>query len=272
VTRSNGIYASWMPCAARTPADDPHAEGVMLIDLTNMMLVLPAARQNEVSAEARGEAYLAALDDLPPWALRAAIRRWYRGDAGTDERGDPYDYHWAPAPAELRRIALLELWRVKSRAADLRRLLSAEPLLEYSEEHCHTMRMRLAALMHETFGIPAGRHRRQRRDGRRRLNRGCLLWDAAKAQPGLKREGGRRRRGVVASRRNCGSGHAHPAGRSDGPGSAGMRSPRTWEGPDAKAWGLLAHVLRPSAPTRAAGVRFAPAVCQVCQASILRRS
>jgi hypothetical protein len=137
-----------------TPADDPQAEGAMLIDLTNMMMVLPAAKQNEASVQARGEAYLAALDDLPPWALRTAIRRWYRGDAGTNERGDAYDYHWPPAPAELRKIALSELWRVKGRAADLRRLLRAEPLVEFSDEHCHTMRLRLSALMHETFGIP----------------------------------------------------------------------------------------------------------------------
>src|SRR5947209_17639783 len=45
-----------------------------------------------------------------------------------------------------------------------------------------------------------------------KADRWCLLWDAAEAQPGLKREGGRRRRGVVASRRNRGSDHAHPAG------------------------------------------------------------
>jgi hypothetical protein len=137
-----------------TPADDPQTEGIMLIDLTSMMLVLPATRQNEASAEARGEAYLAALDDLPPWAVRAAIRRWYRGDAGTNDRGEAYDYHWPPAPAELRKIAVLELWRVKGHAAELRRLLRAEPLIEFTDEHCHTMRVRLASLMHETFGIP----------------------------------------------------------------------------------------------------------------------
>src|SRR5437763_16512521 len=45
-----------------------------------------------------------------------------------------------------------------------------------------------------------------------KADRWCLLWDAAKARPGLEREGSRRRRGVVASRRNRGSDHAHPAG------------------------------------------------------------
>jgi hypothetical protein len=136
------------------PADDPETEGAMLIDLTKLMLVLPAAKQNEASAEARGEAYLAALDDVPIWALRSAIRRWYRGDAGVNERGEPFDYHWCPAPAELRKITMLELWRVKGRAAVLRKLLRAEPLIEFSDEHCRVMRQRLSTLMHETFGIP----------------------------------------------------------------------------------------------------------------------
>jgi hypothetical protein len=137
-----------------TPADDPETEGAMLIDLTKLMLVLPAPKQNEASAEARGEAYLAALDDVPLWALRSAIRRWYRGDAGTNERGEPFDYHWCPAPAELRKIAISELWRVNGRAAELRKVLRAEPLIEYSDEHCRLMRQRLSTLMHETFGIP----------------------------------------------------------------------------------------------------------------------
>ena len=71
----------------------------MLIELTKMMLMMPAPTQNEASAEARGEAFLAALEDMPVWAVRSAIRRWYRGDAGTDEPGEPFDYHWCPAPA-----------------------------------------------------------------------------------------------------------------------------------------------------------------------------
>ena len=36
--------------------------------MTKMMMVLPSPTQNEFSAEARGEAFLAALDDVPAWA------------------------------------------------------------------------------------------------------------------------------------------------------------------------------------------------------------
>jgi hypothetical protein len=137
-----------------TPGSSPDAEGAMLIDLTRMMLALSGPRQSEASAESRGEAYMVALDDLPPWAVRSAIRRWYRGDAGLNERGEPFDYRWCPAPADLRKVAMHELWRVKARIVTLRTLLTAEPLIEFTPEHCHTMRARLASLMHETFGIP----------------------------------------------------------------------------------------------------------------------
>jgi hypothetical protein len=136
-----------------TPVDSLAAEAAMLIEITKIMLVLPAAAQNEASAEARGAAYQAALDDLTPWAVRSAICRWYRGDAGTNERGVPYDYHWTPAPAELRRVAMAEYWRVKQRAEILRKLLRAEPLIEFDDEHRRRMCDKLSELK-LTIGIP----------------------------------------------------------------------------------------------------------------------
>lgn len=139
-------------CYGPTPADDPSAEEKMVVVVTKMMLVLPAMKQNEASAETRGEAYMMALDDVPTWAVAAAVRRWFRGNAG-----DGHDYHWCPAPAELRELSLIELWRVKSRAKILRNLLRAEPLIEFSEEHCAMMRMRIADLFKGKLGIqPVG--------------------------------------------------------------------------------------------------------------------
>jgi hypothetical protein len=82
--------------------------------------------------------------------VSAAVRRWYRGDCGLNERDQPYDYHWRPAPAELRRIALVEKWRVEARARTLRKLLVAEPLIEVSDQHCAQMRARLAAVIPRT--------------------------------------------------------------------------------------------------------------------------
>jgi hypothetical protein len=129
---------------AATPETSAEAEATVLVSVGRMMLVLPTSRQNEESAEARTEAYLAALDDLPPWAVESAIRLWYRGDCGSNEHGEPYNCAWAPAPADLRRIAQAELWRVKSLAVAVGNLLAAEPRIEFSGEHCAAMRARLA--------------------------------------------------------------------------------------------------------------------------------
>ena len=134
----------------QTPLDGAEWEGATLIVLTKLMLALPSSQQNEAGAEASGEAFQAALDDVPTWAVAAAVRRWYRGDCGENERGVPYDYHWRPAPAELRRIALVEKWRIEARARSLRKLLVAEPLIEFSDEHCAQMRARLAAVIPRT--------------------------------------------------------------------------------------------------------------------------
>jgi hypothetical protein len=130
-----------------TPENSAAAEAAMLVVVTEMMLVLPTTTQNEVSAEVRGEAFLDALDDLTVWAVKAAIRKWNRSDCGRDNQGRLYDYHWCPAPAELRRVAFAQMWHVMSRSRDLRRLLTAEPRIEYSDEHCRAMLERLAGLL-----------------------------------------------------------------------------------------------------------------------------
>jgi hypothetical protein len=131
---------------AQTPVNSDEHEGATLIIVTKLMLALPAAQQNEAGAEATGEAFQAALDDVPTWAVAAAVRRWYRADCGENERGQPYDYHWRPSPGELRRIALVEQWRVLRRAEILRRL-AAQPLIEFSDDHCAAMRARLATVI-----------------------------------------------------------------------------------------------------------------------------
>jgi hypothetical protein len=110
-----------------------------------MMLALPSSQQNEAGAEATGEAFQAVLDDLPTWAVAAAMRKWYRGECGLNERGE-YDYRWRPAPADLRRIAFIERHAVLGRVRTLQRLLDAEPLREFSAEHRNRMCERLGSL------------------------------------------------------------------------------------------------------------------------------
>jgi hypothetical protein len=140
-----------------TPANSAGAEAAMLVVVTKMMMVLPSTTLNELSAEARGEAFMAALEDIPVWSAQAAIRKWYRGDCGVDANGKPYDYHWCPAPAELRRVAFAEMWPGKRRSQALRRLLSAKPRIEYTDEDCRRMRERLASLLPSSRTSPVGK-------------------------------------------------------------------------------------------------------------------
>ena len=100
---------------------------------------------------------MCALDDLPPWAVQGAVLRWNRGDCGTDNRGEPYNYHWCPAPAALRRIALSEVACMKRRVREAQLLLRAEPHVEFSDEHCEEMRKRLAQVFSGFKAPPVGK-------------------------------------------------------------------------------------------------------------------
>jgi hypothetical protein len=131
----------------QTPQASADCEAATLVVVTKLMLALPSTQQNELGAEASGEAFMAALDDTPTWAVAAAVRRWYRGDCGENEHRQPYDYRWRPAPADLRRIALTEKFRVYRLVKPLERLLAAEPRIEFSEEHRSQMRARLSSLL-----------------------------------------------------------------------------------------------------------------------------
>jgi hypothetical protein len=130
----------------QTPQANADWEAATLVVVTKLMLALPSAQQNERGAEASGEAFMIALEDVPTWAVAAAARRWYRGDCGRNEHGQPYDYRWRPAAADLRRIALTEKFLVYRRVTTFRRLLAAEPEA-FSEEHCSRMRARLASVI-----------------------------------------------------------------------------------------------------------------------------
>src|SRR5437763_15035954 len=58
-----------------TPANSAKVQEAMLVIITKMLMVLPSMTQNELSAEARGEAFMDALDDIPAWSVHSAIRR-----------------------------------------------------------------------------------------------------------------------------------------------------------------------------------------------------
>lgn len=132
----------------RTPMHSAAAEAETLVLVSKMMMALPAQKTGAAGAEATGEAYCAALDDIPPWAVAAAIRRWYRGDIPTPSpRSPPHNFDFRPGPAKLRSIAFCEAAGVRGRALELQRLLEAEERVQYSEDHRSEMLAKLQTVM-----------------------------------------------------------------------------------------------------------------------------
>lgn len=109
----------------QTPVKDDACGRATIVLVTKMLLSLPSAAMTEDSAEAKAEAYMDALEDVPSWAVQAAIRGWNRS-----EYGDKFNYRWAPVPSELRTVAFLEAWKTKERIRDLKRVISADVLFD----------------------------------------------------------------------------------------------------------------------------------------------
>lgn len=94
------------------------------------------------SADALTEDYLDALEDVPAWSVREAMRKWNRGESPPLD-GKRHDFNWKPTPPTLRRLAQHELAGVKGRMISLQRLCDAKPMIEFSDEHRESMLKRL---------------------------------------------------------------------------------------------------------------------------------
>lgn len=140
---------------AQTPERSADAAEAVLVQVTKMLLVLAAPKSTETAVEAKGDAYMMALEDIPHWAVTEAVRKWYRGDCKhpRHDKGERHDTRWPPDPATLRSIAWAEAYKVKGRAIALSRLAAAQPRAEYTEEHCAAMRDQLAKV------LPSGKPR-----------------------------------------------------------------------------------------------------------------
>ena len=120
---------------ALTPLASEAADKATFAVVGKLMLAKPArAGSGPEATEARSEAYEAALDDIPTFAVMAAIRKWYRGECGKDERGKPFDYQWAPDSAVLRKLAVRETYIVKGRISCLEQIIEAVPFVDCSAE------------------------------------------------------------------------------------------------------------------------------------------
>jgi hypothetical protein len=124
---------------AMTPYEDERHGELTLTTVTKMTMVLPSREAGDLAAEAKGEAYMAALEDIPSWAVQEAMRRWYRSECG-----DKHDYRWQPAPATLREVSMIEVYRAMAVRRRLTDLINAEPMIEYTPEQEAKMRKKVA--------------------------------------------------------------------------------------------------------------------------------
>lgn len=127
---------------AMTPVEDIRHGEMTMTTVTKMTLVLPSKEVGDLAGEARGEAFMAALEDVPSWAVQEAMRKWHRS-----EYGPRHDYKWQPAPATLRELAMIEVYRVMGTRRKLNDLLLAEPLIEFTPEQEASMKARIASYL-----------------------------------------------------------------------------------------------------------------------------
>lgn len=119
------------------------AHGVMIAAL----LMKKGARLDAAVSEALTEDYLDAIEDLPAWCVREAIRKWNRAESPPLDK-KPHDFNWRPEPGPLRRLAFIELCKVKGRVVALKRILNAEWIPVFTADHRREMLLRLQGVLH----------------------------------------------------------------------------------------------------------------------------
>ncbi|MGY4154270.1 MULTISPECIES: hypothetical protein [Bradyrhizobium] len=132
----------------QTPARHEDSERATLAKITVLLMgQFRNARLTAVEAEIAGKHYLLALRDVPSWAVEIAVDSWSSGLCGNDEHGEPYDCAWWPVPFVLKKIAINVTFPLYKQTRTLHRLLAAEPIVEFSDEHRASMRARVAGLL-----------------------------------------------------------------------------------------------------------------------------
>lgn len=127
---------------AMTPESDARHGEATMIAVSKMLLVLPSRESGDLGGEAKGEAFMDALEDVPFWAVQEAMRKWHRA-----EHGPKHDYKWQPAPATLRDLAMVETYKAMGIRRRLGELVNAEAQVEFTDEHRAEMRAKLSALV-----------------------------------------------------------------------------------------------------------------------------
>jgi hypothetical protein len=128
-------------CLSDVPAHSSQAETRTATAVAKLITVLAGERKSDLADEARSEVYMDVLDDVPCWAVETAVRRWFKHDCGTDERGKAHDYRWAPDPGTLRAVAQQEVHKLGARIGKIQLILNAR---EYVDCTAQLERGRLA--------------------------------------------------------------------------------------------------------------------------------
>lgn len=107
------------PLAEATP--DPVTA---LGEVAKLLLAFPAATLSPAVATARSEAYDIALEDVPAWTVKAAARRWIKGEVAI--LGDKVNLSFPPSPPQLRALALDEWARARAALWRYQRLMGGK--------------------------------------------------------------------------------------------------------------------------------------------------
>lgn len=129
----------------RTLTND-QAHGVMIAGL---LIKGGGIKLDKAASDQLTEDYLDAIEDLPAWSVREALRKWNRAESPRLDPKQPHNFVFRPAPPILRQLAYLELWTVKSKIQALEKVLNAVPLIEFSDEHREMMLGKLQTLFHD---------------------------------------------------------------------------------------------------------------------------
>lgn len=108
------------------------------------------SRLDDRTVSIKAEAYLDAVEDLPAWTVRAAVRRWRRGEVSAD----PATLDFAPKPARLRAIAERMVLVARGQAARLQRVLDAKPEERITDAQMAANSEKLTGLIAKTADGP----------------------------------------------------------------------------------------------------------------------
>lgn len=124
--------------------------GETIAALGDLIQEYAPTRLDDRTVSIKAEAYLDAVEDLPAWTIRAAIRRWRRGEVSAD----PATLDFAPKPARLRAIAERMVLVARGQAARLQRVLDAKPEERITDAQMAANSEKLSGLIAKTADGP----------------------------------------------------------------------------------------------------------------------